>query len=139
MTAFAPCLYEVSIEVDAELADEYRSWLCEHARQMLALPGFIDAQLWEVERQAEAARIGLVACYTLRDRAALEAYLAGPAQQMRAAGRARFGERFTATRRILGPLRQSHGAALSTSPPGSESAPQELRRRPETGSGRSRK
>ena len=40
-------VYEVTLEVDLALRDEYRLWLDEHVRQMLALPGFLGAEIQE--------------------------------------------------------------------------------------------
>lgn len=41
-------IYEVNIEVDAAAHDEYRLWLRDHIAEILALPGFAGAKLFEV-------------------------------------------------------------------------------------------
>ena len=41
-------LYEVNIEVDASAHEEYRAWLRDHIAEILALPGFTGAKLFEV-------------------------------------------------------------------------------------------
>lgn len=95
-------VYEVSLEVDLALRDEYRLWLEEHVRQMLALPGFLGAEIQEQrEPPPPPGRWRYCVPYRLRDRAALDAYLAEHAARMRADGIARFGDSFTASRRIL--------------------------------------
>ena len=67
-------IYEVNLDIDAGIAAEYRSWLHAHVAQMLALPGFIDAQLHDVVDPAPAAgRIVICTRYRLRDAAALPA------------------------------------------------------------------
>ena len=38
-------VYEVALDVDAEVGDAFRAWLDAHVREILALPGFIDARL----------------------------------------------------------------------------------------------
>lgn len=96
-----PVTYEVNLSVDAEVADAYLEWLHAHIGQMLALPGFLDARLAEVLEPVEAGRRQWSVAYRLRDRAALEAYLAGPAARMREDGQRRFGGRFQASRRVL--------------------------------------
>lgn len=96
-------VYEVELEVHHDLRDEYPAWLRGHVAQMLALPGFVDAQLLQLETDAAEAPVFLVQ-YRLRDRAALQAYFDTHAAAMRAEGLARFGDRVTARRRILQPL-----------------------------------
>jgi hypothetical protein len=96
-------VYEVNLDVDAAIADEYRTWLAGHVAEIVALPGFTGARTFEVLDPAPAAgRFGLCVQYALRDAAALEAYLHDHAPRLRADAVARFGERFRATRRVLG-------------------------------------
>lgn len=98
-------LYEVTLRVQRAIVDDYRVWLDHHVREMLALPGFLDAR---VSRQDEPAPDGdeVVFCchYRLRDAAALDDYLRDHAARMRADGSARFGDRFSASRRVLAVL-----------------------------------
>jgi antibiotic biosynthesis monooxygenase (ABM) superfamily enzyme len=94
-------VYEVSLDVEAALAAEYRAWLDAHVAQMLALPGFESAQVFDVIEPVDAGRVAWCVHYRLRDPAALEAYLRDDAPRMRAEGVARFGERFRANRRVL--------------------------------------
>jgi antibiotic biosynthesis monooxygenase (ABM) superfamily enzyme len=94
-------VYEVSLDVEAALAAEYRAWLDAHVAQMLALPGFESAQVFDVIEPVDPGRVAWCVHYRLRDAAALEAYLRDHAPRMRAEGLARFGERFRASRRVL--------------------------------------
>lgn len=96
-------IYEVNLDLDADIADAYLLWLDEHIEVMCALPGFSGASVYEVvEPHADAGRQRLSVHYTLNDQAALDAYLSDHAAQMRAEGEARFGGRFRASRRVLG-------------------------------------
>lgn len=105
-------VYEVNIEVDASAHDDYRIWLRDHIADILALPGFTGAKMFEVlDPLPSAGRIGLCVQYALKERAYLDDYLRDHASRLRAEGLARFGDRFLATRRIL------HGAAEDTSRP----------------------
>ena len=97
-------IYEVNLEVDAAIAADYRAWLEAHVAQMLALPGFLGAEVFEVVALSPApARRTWCVHYRLRDRAALDDYLQAHAARMRGDGLARFGDRFRATRRVLQP------------------------------------
>lgn len=98
----AGIVYEVNLEVDAGIAAAYRDWLADHVREMLGLPGFISAEIFDEEINAGTTQRWCVH-YRLRDRAALQAYFDQHAARMRADGLRRFGDRFRANRRILLP------------------------------------
>ncbi len=100
-------VYEVGLDVDAAIAGEYRAWLDAHMAAILALPGFVSAELFEVLEPAQPGRTGLCVQYRLRDAGALDAYLRAHAPRMRAEGEARFGGRFRASRRVLRTLDDS--------------------------------
>ena len=95
--------YEVTLDVDAAIANEYRAWLNCHTVELLALPGFLDARIFDVLEPASPGRVGLCVQYTLRDRGAYDAYLRDHAERVRGDGVARFGDRFAASRRLLQP------------------------------------
>lgn len=97
-------VYEVNLRIDADIAGEYRAWLAEHIDAMLRLPGFVDAQLFDVVPEPGAgSQVEFCVHYSLRDEQALLDYLRGHAPRMRADGQARFGQRFSASRRVLRP------------------------------------
>lgn len=99
-------VYEVNIDLDAAIEAEYRGWLGGHVDELLALPGFIDARVFDViDPPPAAGRIALCMQYRLRDEAALQDYLALHAPRLRGEGIARFGSAFVATRRVLRPDR----------------------------------
>lgn len=84
------------------IADEYRAWLAIHVGQMLALPGFVEARIFDVVDPPPAhGEIALCVHYTLHDRAALDDYLRLHAPRLREEGVARFGRHFRAQRRVL--------------------------------------
>lgn len=95
-------VYEVTLQVQPAIAADFRAWLLGHVAEMLTLPGFLDARL-SVPLPADADADAAVFCcqYRLRDAAALEAYLREHAPRMREQGRQRFGEGFSARRRVL--------------------------------------
>ena len=92
--------YEVNLDVDTGIVDDYLGWLRLHVAKMLLLPGFTGAALYEAESEDPARRVFCVR-YRLADRAALEVYFREHASHMRSDGLSRFGDRFSASRRIL--------------------------------------
>lgn len=95
-------VYEVNLEVDHAVVAAYLAWLRQHIAQILALPGFVDAHLYERrDGAADAARLSLVVVYRLSSEAALEDYFTHHAAALRADGQARFPGQFSATRRVL--------------------------------------
>lgn len=96
-------VYEVNVDLDADIADAYLVWLDEHIDTMCALPGFSGASVFEVvQPPADAGRQRFCVHYQLDDQAALDAYLRDHAARMRSEGESRFGGRFRASRRVLG-------------------------------------
>ena len=47
--AGARVVYEVNLDLDASIADDYRAWLEAHIREILGLPGFVGARLAQVD------------------------------------------------------------------------------------------
>lgn len=93
-----PVTYEVNLVPDPSISAEFDIWLEEHVRDMLRLPGFVQATIRRAQDDDEVVRS---VAYVLSDRAALDAYLRDYAARMRQHGIDRFGDRFRATRRIL--------------------------------------
>lgn len=95
-------VYEVNVDLDASIENEYRRWLRHHVAEILALPGFQEAHLFDVLDPAPAAgRAAICVHYRLSDEAALQEYFEQHAPRLRADGIARFGGRFSASRRVL--------------------------------------
>lgn len=98
-------VYEVNIDLDAGIEADYRAWLRRHVDDILALPGFLDARVFDVADPPPAlGRIALCVQYRLRDEAALRDYFDQHAPRLRGDGIARFGGKFSATRRVLRPF-----------------------------------
>lgn len=91
-------VYEVRASVEDAVAVAYREWLGPHVAEILAIPGFSGAEL--LVEDGEPGRTVYCVRYHLADRTALEAYLRDHAPRLRADGIARFGTRFSATRRV---------------------------------------
>lgn len=98
----ARAVYEVTLSIDREAIEELDAWLLQHVREMLELPGFVSADIFHVDADSPA-RLGRTVHYEMESEEALQAYLAGPAEQMRRSGTVRFADRITVTRRALRP------------------------------------
>lgn len=92
-------IYEVTLSIDREVADDIDHWLARHIEEMLLLPGFIRAKTFALDDEAD--RVRRVTHYYLENDAALDQYLTGPAAGMRQAASEQFGDRCDASRRIL--------------------------------------
>ena len=96
-------VYEVNLFVQEAIWPEYRAWLEAHVREIVALPGFTGAEVFErLDPGAAPGEIALCTQYRLRDADALATYLREHAPRLRADGVARFGDGFRAERRVLG-------------------------------------
>lgn len=93
----AHILYEVVITTDPSVRADYLAWLRLHMEEMLEFDGFLSAEMFVDSENGDE----FTCHYRLRDMAAMEAYLAGPAKEMRADGVRRFGDKISARRRIL--------------------------------------
>ena len=94
-------VYEVDADVDAGLREDYLHWLAAHVAEIVALPGFEGAQVYEVVEPALPDVLRVCIRYRLADADALQAYLREHAPRLRADGVARFGERVRMQRRVM--------------------------------------
>lgn len=101
-------IYEVRIEVDNEIAQEYRNWLKEHMAEIVTKGGFENALFFEEDPPNEHLQLFTVH-YWAADQKVVNHYIENLAPAFRADGVERFGNRFRAQRRIL----NLHSAAHS--------------------------
>jgi len=93
-------IYEVNLAISTAIAARFSAWLDLHIKEMLALPGFLAANRYDVESIAPESTCYCVH-YRLQSDEALDAYFAQHAERMRGAAIALFGDQFSASRRIL--------------------------------------
>jgi len=94
-------VYEVNLFIDREIETEYREWLVKHIADILALPGFLGARSFDVRQDDTSHGFALCVQYRLASQAALDDYFVQHAPRLRAEGIEKFGDRFTASRRVL--------------------------------------
>lgn len=93
-------IYEVSLFVDSDIYQEFYTWLQEHATEMLQFSGFMGAIILTPQESNEDKQT-LIIQYRLRSQADLDRYFSEFAAGMREKGIKRFGDRFSAQRRIM--------------------------------------
>ncbi len=98
--------YEVRLEIDEAIAGDVDTWLPEHVAEMLRLPGFTSAQVYDDAPLPVPPddKVRRTVRYELVNSDALTAYLRDHAPRMRQEGVQRFGDRMSATRRVLQPV-----------------------------------
>lgn len=106
-------IYEVNMEADAAIEGPFDTWLRDHIADLLQFPGFLSAEILG-DATAPAGKVRRIVQYRLRDQAALDTYLRDHAPRMRAQGVAKFGERFSAERRVLAHREEFIRGAVST-------------------------
>lgn len=94
--------YEVNLRISSDIYDEYVQWLTPHIKKMLTFKGFLQAELHEEKENNTDPNVRqLTAIYHVDTQENLQNYFSSMAQTMREDGIKRFGNKFTAQRRIL--------------------------------------
>ena len=101
-------IYEVNLQIDADIVDEYVAWLVPHMQEMLTLPGFTSCQLADTVDLSQGCvgapdpgrSVHMTATYLLESREKLQEYFDVHAKRLRGDGTSRFTGKFSATRRI---------------------------------------
>jgi len=98
-------IYEVNLSIQKEIADSYKQWLKKHMSEMLKIEGFNKAQMFYRDPTDATPKdenvILLTIHYTINDRKNLERYFSHEAKKMRQEAMDLFGNKFSATRRVL--------------------------------------
>ena len=93
--------YEVNLTINENIFAEYYGWLIDHIKEILQFPGFLHAVIGEVQTEQNVTHKMLRVCYTLLSESHLNDYLSLHAPKMRAEAVNRFGDKFSATRRVI--------------------------------------
>ncbi|MBV9575303.1 MAG: DUF4286 family protein [Gammaproteobacteria bacterium] len=95
-------IYEVNLTVKNEIFSDYYPWLIEHIKIMLQFQGFRKAQISKEKYDENINNeTKLTVHYSLDTEADLEHYLNHHAKNMRAESISKFGDKFSASRRVL--------------------------------------
>lgn len=99
-------VYEVNLEVNADIYEEYVPWLVSHINKIIGFNGFKKAKLLDetdLDSNTDPAKStrNLTIHYELDTRENLQEYFDQHAPGMRKEGNERYGGKFKASRRIF--------------------------------------
>lgn len=94
-------IYEVNITVNEAIYNDYYAWLIQHIKEILQIKGFVKAEVGKVEQDIATEKVQLRISYYLESYEYLQHYLTEHSPKMRAEAQSRFGDQFSATRRII--------------------------------------
>jgi hypothetical protein len=94
-------IYEVNLTVEDEIYDDYFAWLVPHVKEILQFRGFTKAEISEDKTvENESGQRKLIVHYTVSSDEDLHDYFVNHAAKMRAGAVEKFGNKFSATRRM---------------------------------------
>ncbi|RDI42596.1 DUF4286 family protein [Aquicella lusitana] len=94
-------IYEVNLNVSHEIYDDYYKWLLEHIKAMLKLDGFKKAEIGLIKGEEDDGKKHIRVNYLVDSYNHLKQYLTHDAPAMRVEGLQKFGDKFSASRRII--------------------------------------
>lgn len=94
-------IYNVTINIDDSVHDEWLAWIKEHIPQVLATGKFLEAKLTKVLIEEELGGQTYSIQYRVPNKAALQAYYTEDAERLRQDGLQRFADKMLAFRTEL--------------------------------------
>lgn len=94
-------IYNVTINVDESIHDEWKVWIEDHIKDVLATGRFLSAKLTEVLVEEEMGGVTYSVQYTAGSRKDLDDYYAYDADKLRSEGMNRFADKMLAFRTEL--------------------------------------
>lgn len=96
--------YEVNLVISNDIYKEYYEWLVHHIKIILTYEGFKKAIIHKLCDTVDEANKHITVVYSIATKKDLDNYLINHATEMRNDGIQKFGNKFSATRRILEPI-----------------------------------
>ena len=93
--------YQVNVKVQKEISEKYYLWLTNHIKEIMTINGFLSANLSKLEDSSDINTESYCVNYILESREKLENYFINFAPKMRQEGIDRFGNKFSAERKIM--------------------------------------
>lgn len=95
-------IYEVNLQVQPDIQDEFVIWLRAHVEEVLATGAFERATIFKSEPLTDQpTTIDWCVHYYARDQKMINQYLNEHAPRLRKSGEEKFGGKYTSNRRIL--------------------------------------
>ena len=94
-------IYEVNLKVESGIWAEYSAWLKKHQKKMLKNDGFRGVKNYWVQASANSNEAEICVHYELESIEKLERYFRDHAEEMRSEALTLFGNKFSASRRVL--------------------------------------
>jgi len=94
-------IYNVTINIDESIHNEWLAWIKEHIPQVLATGKFTEAKLTKVLVEEENGATTYAVQYRAKSREDLEAYYKEDAEKLRQDGSSRFADKMLAFRTEL--------------------------------------
>src|SRR5688572_790768 len=94
-------IYEVNLNINNDIYQDYYKWLLEHVEQILKFDGFKKAEIGLIEHDGSDGQKRIRVSYVISAYHDLENYLTYHAPSMRADSIEKFGTQFSASRRII--------------------------------------
>lgn len=95
-------IYEVNLEVNVAIFDEYMAWLKPHIKELLVLEGFLKANILFDKKDEKKHLKKISVAYYINDYQSYLNYIEHQAPQMRKAALERFNGQFRVnSRRVL--------------------------------------
>jgi hypothetical protein len=93
-------IYEVNLKIKNSILTQFKAWLSIHVSEMLEIDGFIHAKIFKDVDSSQDYTF-LTVQYEIESIDKLKSYFSHQANQMRRDGVSRFGDNFSATRRVM--------------------------------------
>jgi hypothetical protein len=95
-------IYEVNLTINNDIFSDYYHWLVEHVEKILQIQGFLKAEIAEEKNlDTSAGTTKLTVRYSLESEKDLDDYFTHHASAMREEGLRKFGDKFSAARRVF--------------------------------------
>lgn len=94
-------IYEVNLKIANNIYNEYMKWLKNHVNEMIKFDGFKHVEIGLVREETEKSHKNVRVAYGIDSEKHLDTYFLQHAENMRADAVAKFGDQFSATRRVI--------------------------------------
>lgn len=106
-------IYNVTINIDESVHDEWLFWIQDHIQEVLATGKFVSAKLTQVLVEEEMGGVTYSIQYTANTREDLDEYYKEDAPKLRGKGLQKFADKMVAFRTELKVVKEFYPASIS--------------------------